>query len=319
MDLAQLAALYEFPGPFLTIYLDTSGDVQDAADRVELRWKNVLREFDDLGVDGRTREALTEARGDHTLGSTRVLVAAGGAVHLAESLPNTPAQEVVRLASLPHLLPLVDQLSLVVPHVVVLTDREGADVLAYGAGPAAAGNTTVQSGQHPVHKTGLGGLAAQRYQHRVENSWDASARDVATKVEGLATDVEARLVVAAGDGHATQLLHEHLPKRLQDRYVVVDGSRAADGGDKALSQRVLTAVGDVVTSDILELLGKYAEERGQQDRAAEGEAATMRRATQGAGRDAAAHRGAGRGGGRVVRAGGRDSGPHRTGATRPRR
>src|SRR4051812_7433654 len=135
MDVQTLTKLYSVDGPFTTIYLDTTSDVEDAAERLELRWKNVLRELETQGVDEATRSALTDARGEHGRGNTRVLVAARGGVQLAISLPQPPAQEEVVTGPLPRLLPLVDALTLQLPHVVVLADRKGADVLAYTVGP----------------------------------------------------------------------------------------------------------------------------------------------------------------------------------------
>src|SRR3954469_16034217 len=135
MDLSTLSKLYAIDGPFVTIYLATLSDSEDAAEQLEIRWKNVLRELEDRGVDETTRDALTAARGEHGRGNTRVMVAAHGTVHLAISLPQPPAEELVVLDNLPHLVPLVDALTLQLPHVVVLADRKGADVFAYTSGP----------------------------------------------------------------------------------------------------------------------------------------------------------------------------------------
>src|SRR3954469_18418296 len=135
MDLSTLSKLYAIDGPFVTIYLATLSDTEDAAEQLETRWKNVTRELAEAGVDAATIAARTAARGSHDRGGTRVLVAAHGTVHLAISLPQPPAGEQIVTSQLPRLVPLLDAMTQQVPHVVVLADRTGADVLAYTCGP----------------------------------------------------------------------------------------------------------------------------------------------------------------------------------------
>lgn len=267
MDLRPLCRLYDSDGPFVTIYLDTGGAVENAGPRLELRWKDVLRELAGHGVDETTRDALTAARGDHRLGGTRVLVAAGGRVRYARSLPEATDVDVVRVAPLPYLLPLVAWAQTRIPHVVVLTDRVGADILAYTDRAEPVEVETVESGRFPFHKTGLGGWWSFRFDHKVEQGWEASARDVAAEVDKVANDVGARLVVAAGDERATTLLREHLPPTLQPRYVVVPGGRSRDGSDEAVARHVLEALAARVRGDVAELLdafGKYRNRAARQ-------------------------------------------------------
>ncbi len=83
MDLRDLAPLYEAKGPFVTVVLDTTSEVEDAATRLDINWRNTLRELEQKGVDEATREALSANLGEHGEGNTRVLVAAGGEVLLA--------------------------------------------------------------------------------------------------------------------------------------------------------------------------------------------------------------------------------------------
>lgn len=268
MDLRLLSRLYDTDGPFVTIYLDTGGAVENAGSRLELRWKDVLRELADRGVDEATREALTAARGDHRQGGTRVLVAAGGRVRYARSLPEATDVDVVRVAPLPYLLPLVDWAQTRIPHLVVLTDRLGADILAYTDSAEPVEVETVVSGRFPFHKTGLGGWWSFRFDHKVERGWDASARDVAAEVDKVADDVGARLVVAAGDERATTLLREHLPPALQRCYVVVPGGRARDGSDEAVAGHVLEALGERVRAEVAELLDEFDKYRNRAARQA---------------------------------------------------
>jgi hypothetical protein len=277
VDLRDLAPLYDHDGPFVTVVLDTTSEVEDAAARVEIAWKNVLRELENRGVDAGTREALSMALGDHGEGNSRVIVAAGGEVLLAVSLPEPPERQIVDVGPLPTLLPLVERASLQLPHVVVVTDRTGADVLAYGGTEAAPTEAVEVTGprQHHLTKVGSGGWAHRRMQQRAENFWERNADEVVSAVDAAAADVAARLVVGTGDETALHLVAERLPERLKPVWTMVPGGRAADGSAGHVARRVTAAVAERLRAETDELLAAYAQERGQNDLGVEGAAATL--------------------------------------------
>jgi hypothetical protein len=276
MDASTLSKLYGLDGPFTTLYVDSSSAAEDAAEQYDIRWKNILRELDDAGVDHATRDAISAARGEHGEGNTRVVIATPGQVQLATSLPQPPAQEIVATGNLPVLVPLVDALGLQVPHLVVLADRNGADILAYTIGDAPVETEAVDGDRWPLTKTGRGGWATKRFDATVHNTWQENAKDVATTVEKIAADVSARCIVASGDTMALQLLREQLPSALQDVFVTIEGGgRHLDGSDDLVAARITEVVADQVARATLVLLEKFAEERGQADRAADGLAATV--------------------------------------------
>ena len=276
MDARTLSKMYAIDGPFVTIYLATPSDVEDAATKLEIRWKNVVRELADAGVDDATIRVLTDALGPHDRGNTRVLVAAHGTVHLAISLPQPPPQELVVTGQLPRLVPVIDALKLQVPHVVVLADRTGADVLAYTSGPDPVEAESVTTDRFPSRKVHAGGWASLRYDHDVEETWEQSARDVAALVDRVARDIDARLVLASGDERALQLLGQHLPTHLVDAFVEIGGGgRARDGSEGVIADEVLRVLGDTVAADTVDLLEKYAQARGQDAASTDGVAATV--------------------------------------------
>ncbi len=276
MDLATLGKLYTAEGPFATIYLSTQSADENAAEMLETGWRNVLRDLESAGVDDATREALTAARGRHGDGGTRVLVASHGQVHLAMSLPEPPGREIVTVGPLPKLLPLVESLTLRVPHVVVLADRAGADVIAYTGASEPVESAAVDNQAWPLHKAHAGGWSSMRYEHNVENNWEAGARQVAALVERVARDVDARLVIASGDTRALELVAADLPAALRPRYRTIDGGgRHVDGGDDVVATQTVRTLADQVAADTAEVLDRFAEERGRHDRATDGVAATV--------------------------------------------
>jgi hypothetical protein len=187
-----------------------------------------------------------------------------------------PAPELVTVEPLPRLVPLLDALLLQVPHVVVLADRQGADIYAYTSGPEPEESASVTNTRFPQRKVKFGGWATKRFSNDVEESWEASARDVASMVDKVARDVDARVVIASGDERARQLIGQHLPTPLVDHYHEIDGGgRHVDGSEDVIADQIVQVLSDVLAGDTVELLEKYAEERGQRDRASEGVARTI--------------------------------------------
>ena len=272
MDLHDLTAVLTADGPFVTVHVDSESAVEQAQDKYELQWKNVLRELEDKGVDEQTREAIAAARGTHDEGQSRLVVATPGdhSVRLAVSLATTPRRPVVDVAPLPHLLPLVDDVTTQVPHVVVMTDRTGADVYAFSDSTTQTDQVTVKGSAPDIRKVPVGGWSHLRYQHRAENGWEANAREIVDRVVALADEVQAQVVVAVGDQREVDLVHKHLPQRLQDSFLHLPGGRGEDGSNALVQRRVADALALRVAQSSLDLLEEYAQERGQGKRAVDG-------------------------------------------------
>jgi hypothetical protein len=117
-----------------------------------------------------------------------------------------------------------------------------------------------------VHKTGSGAWSERHHQHRVEENWKASSKEIAEKVTSVARDVDPQLIVVAGDVHAVDGLKQHLTKDLADKVVVIDGGRAVDGSDDIAAEGVLTALAGHLRDRVADALAEFAKYR---DRAAE--------------------------------------------------
>jgi len=272
VDPHDLTAVLSAEGPFVTVHVESESALERAQDKYDLQWRGVLTQLAELGVDERTREAVGAAKGSHDEGESRLVVAtpADGTVRLAVSLGTPPRRPVVDLAPLPHLLPLLDDVTTRVPHVVVLADRTGADVSAHYDTAHVAGQVTVKGHAPDIRKVPVGGWSHLRYLHRAENGWEANAREIVEAVVQLADAVDAQVVVAAGDQRELTLVREHLPVRLQDRFLTVEGGRGQDGSTALVRQRVADAVSRLVAQQTLDLLDGYAQERGQGKRAVDG-------------------------------------------------
>ena len=114
------------------------------------------------------------------------MVASDGSVVLDSALVDAPAREVAEWSPQPDLLSVLRQLPGRVPHVVVVTDRVGADITYIGASGEAEEEETVDGDGFQIQKVQVGGWAHHRFQHNAENKWVHNADDVASQITSMA-------------------------------------------------------------------------------------------------------------------------------------
>lgn len=272
MQLRDLSDVLAAPGPFVTVHVGAESAVEQAADRYDLAWKNARKELEEQGVPGPVREAIAGAQGEHAAGAARLVVASipEARVLLSEPVSTRPATDVVEVAALPDVLPLVADLTVQVPHVVVHTDRTGADVEAYFDAGEVKEEVTVKGRTLHLRKVPGGGWSHRRYQARAENQWRDNAEAIRDTVVQLAEQVDAELIVGVGDERELALVQNGLPQPWGDRWLEVPGGRGHDGSEQRIEQRVRDAVSLHTAAESLQLLGDYAQERGQAKRACDG-------------------------------------------------
>ncbi|MGH2686281.1 MAG: Vms1/Ankzf1 family peptidyl-tRNA hydrolase [Actinomycetota bacterium] len=278
MDTTALADLFAPEGPFLTVYLDSTSAEPQAAQALDLRWKNLRGDLAEQGADEKTLAAVDAAvDGDHAGGDTLVIVAAGGTVLFKRHLPEPPKADAGWWSPLPRVGPVLEWNQSAIPHVVVLADRTGADIWVVDDGEVVDQIEVEGSADRDrLTKVHAGGWSYRRYDQRVMNGWDTNAGEVAAEVAKLAEHTGARLVAVAGDAQAVHYLQENLPGEVNEILQVIQhGARTPDGSIDQIADAVITQVADLAARDTVGLLGTYKEERGQGDRAAEGPARTL--------------------------------------------
>ena len=274
-DTSDLAELVQAEGPFLTVQLTTEADIDNAAQRSEQRWRSIRDQAAAQGASEEVLAAVDPLVADaHLEGHGLSVVAnASGAIHV-EHGPRPPDRDLTRWAPLPSLLQAVTWRQGWPPYVTVLVDRQGADLVAYRReGPEL--RREAGGDDYPLRKPNAGGWSQRRYQERAENTWERNADDAAEQVVRLARRVDARLVVAAGDERAVTLLRDALPQDWVARLQVVSAGRSQDGSEQAFQGQARIAVERAVNADTDALMEKFREERGQDDRACDGPAATL--------------------------------------------
>jgi release factor family 2 len=249
MDLSFLRSLVENPGPFLSVYLDTSDYDRgvDAQARQE-RWRDLREELAKESDDTSTLDAVGAAlSAPEDFGVPGVAAfGTGGRVPLVVKLPGVPRRAQGSWSRLPDLLPLLVQTPPRPPHLVVSATREGGEVLIVGGGASAGQHSgdeqQVQGTGWPVHKVKSGGWSQDRYQRSAEDAWETNAKELADAVIKAVSGRKIEAVIVAGDVRARELLVSKLPDGLRrvvvlvDRELPVDSDELAQAADEVLQE-----------------------------------------------------------------------------------
>jgi hypothetical protein len=243
LRLDTLSDLATAPGPYAVAYLDATRAKELGPQEVDKRWRALRGSLAEQGADEATLDAMEAAVGGHPDvpgPHGQALVGAGGRLVGDFVLPGPPRRETTRWSPLPHLMPLVAQLAPVVPYVLALVDRVGADVTVHG--PGGESERSVEGGTYPIQRTGLGGWAALRYLHRTEDLWERNARQVADVIESGVRRTAARVVILAGDVRARETLRKVLDEPARDLVVELQTGGRAEGIDEEKLREEVDAV-----------------------------------------------------------------------------
>jgi hypothetical protein len=274
MDLSFLRSLVENPGPFLSVYLDTSGDDRGVDAQVrQARWRDLreelAKESDDTGTLDAVGAALSAPEDFGVPGVAAFGTA--GRVPLVVKLPSVPRRAQGGWSRLPDLLPLLVQTPPRPPHLLVSANREGGEVLVVG-GAGGGDEQQVQGTGWPVHKVKSGGWSQDRYQRSAEDAWETNAKELATAVIKAVAGRKIEAVIVAGDVRARELLVSKLPDGLQRAVVLVDRELPVDSAELSqAAEEVLQQLEDDATAGHLET---FHDQAGN-GRAVEGLAATV--------------------------------------------
>ncbi|MFW3172708.1 Vms1/Ankzf1 family peptidyl-tRNA hydrolase [Geodermatophilus sp. CPCC 206100] len=252
MDVSFLEPVFSASGPYATVCADVTHVTETADTEVELRVRAVAERLTEQGapeavveaVRGRLLEA--NAGGDvATLRGRALVVAADGSVVLDQPLLDAPRLEVAEYSPYPDLMPVLRQLPGRVPHIVVLTDRVGADITYVGMPGQEGEEKQVEGDSFQIRKVQGGGWAHHRYQHNAENKWVHNADEVASHITSMARRLSPRFVLMAGDMRARQILLDRASDLWKDLIVSMDeGGRAAGADREPVEQRAAELVAE---------------------------------------------------------------------------
>src|SRR4051812_15719812 len=262
-------------GPFVSVYLTTDAEIENAQQRSRQRWKTVRA---DLLEQGAPEELVAEidplVDDGHLHGQClTAFVAADGRRHV-EHQSDAPKKDMGRWGALPAIGPLLEWHQQAVPHVVVTIDRQGADLLVFDR-LGRESVREVDGDSSVIRKSSPGGWSQRRFQQRAENTWEENAQTVARELRPVVDDIHARLVVVAGDERAVQLLRAHLDPDIDEIVQEIGGGRSPDGSSDEIADESTRLAATVAAADTRTVLERFREERGQADHAADGPAPTI--------------------------------------------
>jgi hypothetical protein len=233
---------------FATIILPLPTRFDNSAHRFEVEWKNARRKLSERWTDDEL--ALVEALVgglSYDGGEALMLVLGQHGVTLAEFHDEPVPQLVVHEGSVPRLAMILEARQREIPHIVVETDRAGADITAFH-GEEVLVTEQVQGETLHIHRGPFGGWAQHRYKRRAESVWERNGDDVAEVVAALAREVGARLIVIAGDVRAQGFVLAALPSDLASIAVTID-----EGSPDGIADHVRRLRANVVAEKLTEL------------------------------------------------------------------
>lgn len=268
----DLAAVATAPGPFVSVYLTTEAAVEKAAHRSEVRWKDLRRELSGQGAPAKVLDAIDPLVPDAHLhgGSLAVIATPGDGVLHVELGPRPTPSDIGLWRPVPALLPIVEWRQGHIPHLIILADRTGADLIAVTRARSEV-TATAEGPDDVIHKVPTGGWSQRRHQQRAEDSWEHNADAVARQAAKMASSAGAEMMFGAGDVRALAYLRRSLPVEWRSKYHEVKGAR-----DVHLYEHVREQVEELVAQEsaqrTAELLDRLREELGQGDLGREGTA-----------------------------------------------
>jgi hypothetical protein len=239
MDVSFLQPVFDAAGPYATVCADVTHNTENADTELDLRVRAIAERLTEQGapepVVQVVRDRLLEANegGEASTQKGRaVVVASDGSVVLDQALVDAPTRELAEWSPTPDLLPLLRQLPGRVSHIVVLTDRTGADITYLGMPGQVEEEATVKGDTFQIRKFSGGGWAHHRYQHNAENKWVHNAEEVAQHIASMVRRLSPRFVLVAGDVRARQILTDRASDLWSDLIVSMDEGGRAAGADR---------------------------------------------------------------------------------------
>ncbi|MGP4002327.1 baeRF2 domain-containing protein [Streptomyces sp. 8N706] len=241
MELGFLKPLFDRPGPWASVYIDTTWASEDTAHQWLLRQRAVAAQLIDEGADAYTVKAVMDTLSEEPISGTppgRALFAAGAEVVLDLPLAVAPYIGEAGWSTLPHTAPLAGLHDDQPPCLVAFIDHLGADLELRDAlrqepagqakGKRWRGHRTVPDDRHEWH-----------FRNKTENTWKQNAEIIADEIARTWPDCGAGLLVLAGDARERKAVYERLPHQLRAVSAETEhGGRSSGRANGRLDQEV---------------------------------------------------------------------------------
>lgn len=255
MELARLRHVYEYDGPFATVYLEGRSPSEDAAHQTRLRWEALREKLADQDAAESALEAidsaLQNAESGEAQGNGRVLVATEAGLVLDEAWDAALGTgDAAHWTVLPELGAYVREEARSVRMLVAVVDQEGAkvrqEVVATEHVAREVEDETVQgTATEGVHKPRGGALAHKQIQRRADEALERNAEDVVARLNTISARFRPAVLVLAGEVQARTAIREQLPGELSGIMVETDaGGRDDNASAESLNEQLRQIAGD---------------------------------------------------------------------------
>jgi hypothetical protein len=287
MQLDFLRPLYQRPGPWASVYFDTSEHSEATADKRSLEALEIFHRLAGQGADEPTCRAVYDVLAEPVRGVTeppgRALFATAGEILLDLPLSLPPGGNEANWSILPHTGPLLEYTEDDPFCLVAYIDRKGADFELHGpAGSQAAGS--VQGQGWPLHRTSTADWSERHFQAKVENAWEQNAGKIAEALHAFQEETRADLVILCGEAREVRAVHDRLRPQLWERTVEsTHGGRSPGSGSRLLEEDIERARAEHVRERTTRELERFQAARAASEgnvRAVEGVPALVNAARQ---------------------------------------
>ncbi|MEV3905707.1 hypothetical protein AB0K11_25590 [Mycobacterium sp. NPDC050551] len=241
MHAESFRTLTESKGPFASVYFDDSHDTEDAAAQRELKWRAIHEELEQQGastdVVGTLQRAILDT--PPAVGrSGRGVVASADGVLLNEHLIRPVETPVVRVSTLPFVVPVVEHGALHPTYVIVAVDHAGADIAVHR--DRTVQSDSVDGGGYPIHKAS--GAETPGYGDPQRRSMEAGRKNLRAVADRLATlvdELSPDVVFVVGEVQSRSDLMPTLEQRVAERIVELEIGARHSGFDDAELHRAI--------------------------------------------------------------------------------
>ncbi|WP_137991554.1 hypothetical protein [Streptomyces vilmorinianum] len=255
MELGFLKPLFARPGPWASVYIETTRATEDAAKIQKLRERSIATQLIDAGADGYTTKAVMARLAHEPVAGTppgRALFAAGAEVVLDVPLAVPPPAGEATWSVLPHVAPLAALRGDAPACLVAYIDRTGADLeLRDGQSRASMGQAQGKEWQGRGHRSIPADRYEWHYRNKVENTWNETADTIAAEIVQQWPQSGAELLVLTGDPRERRAVYNRLPERVQDVTVEAEGGGRSPGASPSGLDREIAQACETYTRERL--------------------------------------------------------------------
>ncbi|MGW3951240.1 baeRF2 domain-containing protein [Streptomyces sp. NPDC004752] len=273
MRLSFLEPLYKQPGPYASVYLDTSRDaaIDDPDAAIELRRRHLR---DALAAEGADQDSITavadivgsdtEIPGTHG----QAVFAAHGHLALSDELPAPPPRDTAHFGTLPDTMPLIVQHAPGIPYLVIYVRYSGR----HATDAVGTVRIDAEAGTWPLTRVTPG----HRFHEEIPvTDWLNAAGAAGRELAGHARRIDVETVVVAGDVWARGILVRRLPVPLRGQVATVERTGEPQTGRALLEQQLDGLFRGRMAVRDRALLSAFLAERAHDKAAVEGLAAAV--------------------------------------------